>query len=98
MAKRTNRMAWGLVAALAVAVLGGIVEMLIYGTQVGPYRDRAGLLVSSPWGIGAGPITITSGRWTRQVGWMVSLGPLHFYRFTRSATPRPTSIRSGTGR
>jgi hypothetical protein len=55
MAKRTNRVAWGLAAVLALAVLGGIGQMLDHGIQIGTHEVR--LLPTDHWHFGIEPLT-----------------------------------------
>jgi hypothetical protein len=78
-----NRKAWGLIGVLALLVLGTSVGGILYATQAGPYRDRVGWVVSAPWRLGAGPVTVRWGRSTQRLGWLISLGPLHVYVLDR---------------
>ncbi len=89
MARRSNRVARGLAAILAVTVLGGV-GLLIEGTL----RDGVVLLGVPSWGVES--ITLRAGPRTRNVGWMFSLGSLHFCKIDRSADFSGI-WRSGTG-
>ena len=77
MAKRTNRVAWGLAAILAVGMLGGV-GLLVHGARARGYVVTSA--TSPEWHFGAGPLVAEawypggiSRSW--QTGWVIYLGP-----------------------
>jgi hypothetical protein len=58
MAKRTNRVAWGLVWGLAVVMIGSVVVVADLNSQLPEESKWVILLPRGEWGFGPDPLTV----------------------------------------